>query len=175
MTDERDETLDESDAFAPPLIAPAVRAKLVLSAMSGLGAFVAVYLLAELSEHLHTALLIAPFGASCVLAFAAPHSPLAQPRNVLVGHTLGVIAGLLVLALIGAHPAGYAVGVALAIAAMQLTDTLHPPAGANPIVVLMTGATWKFLFVPALAGAAIIVAVAWLFHRLVSKHAYPHR
>ena len=53
----------------------------------------------------------------------------------------------------------------LAISAMSLTRTLHPPAGADPIVVIAAGASWHFLFVPVLAGATIIVLIATAFRR----------
>lgn len=66
-----------------------------------------------------------------------------------------------------------AAGVGLAIAGMLLTDTLHPPAGANPIVVVLSHATWGFLLAPVLAGTLCIVLIGVLYHRLVTRRAYP--
>lgn len=97
----------------------------------------AIALLARLSVSLNTPLLIAPFGASCVLVFAIPQSPLAQPRNVIGGHLLSSAIGLAVFGLMGASPLAYGLAVGLAIAAMQFSGTLHPPAGADPIVVIL--------------------------------------
>jgi CBS-domain-containing membrane protein len=77
-------------------------------------------------------LLVAPFGASCVLVVALPASPLARPRNVIGGHLIATGAGLCVFTLLGAGPLTLALGVGLAISAMLLTGTLHPPARANP-------------------------------------------
>ena len=133
--------------------------------LAGLAGFITIYALAEATATSGTVLLIAPFGASCVLVFALPSSPLAHPRNVIGGHVLSTAIGLCVLSMMGASPAALALGVGLAISAMSLTRTLHPPAGADPIVVIMAGASWHFLLVPVLAGAAAIVAIAAAFRR----------
>ncbi|ABL69267.1 HPP family protein [Paracoccus denitrificans] len=118
-------------------------------------------------------LLIAPFWASCVLLFALPQSPLARPRNVIGGHLLSALVGLLVLNLIGDSVLAMGVGVGLAIAVMQLTGTLHPPAGGDPLVVILSGAGWSFPGVPILAGTVTLVAAAIAYHRLISMRAYP--
>lgn len=141
--------------------------------VSGLGGALAIWVLAALTQSLTQPLLIAPFGASCVLLFALPASPLARPRNVIGGHVLSALVGLLVLTLVGDGILAMGLGVGLAIAAMQVTGTLHPPAGGNPLVVIMTGAGWSFLALPILAGAATLVTLAFLYHRLISKRAWP--
>lgn len=143
--------------------------------VSGLGGFVTIYLLARISASFDIVLLVAPFGASCVLVFALPQSPLAQPRNVIGGHLISAFVGLAVLSLFGVSPATFALAVGLAIFAMQLTGTLHPPAGADPIVVMIAGAGWSFLLTPFLVGTIAIVMVAYVYHRFVSKRSYPHR
>jgi CBS-domain-containing membrane protein len=56
---------------------------------------------------------------------------------------------------------------------MKLTDTLHPPAGANPVLVVMTGAPWWFVGVPVAAGAVILVVVAMAYHRVATGKAFP--
>jgi CBS-domain-containing membrane protein len=134
--------------------------------IEGAGAFLTILLLAELTAWAGVPLLIAPFGASCVLVFALPQSPLARPRNVIGGHLISATIGLLALQVLGPSPLAYAVSVGLATMAMVLTDTVHPPAGANPIVVILAGAGWSFLLTPVLAGTVLIVAVGMVFHRL---------
>lgn len=141
--------------------------------VSGLGGGLAIGLLAQLAAMLQLALLIAPFGASCVLLFALPQSPLARPRNVVGGHCLSALVGLAVLHAVGDGGFACALGVGLAIAVMQVTDTLHPPAGGDPLVVILTGAGWPFLGLPVLAGTLALVALAWAYHRFVSGRAYP--
>lgn len=143
------------------------------SLVSGLGGALAIWLLATLTQSLGHLLLIAPFGASCVLLFALPASPLARPRNVVGGHFITALMGLLALTLLGDGVLAMGVGVGLGIAAMQFTGTLHPPAGGNPLVVIMTGAGWSFLVLPVLIGTLILLAMAFAYHRLVSKRVWP--
>ncbi|WP_439622923.1 HPP family protein [Shinella sp.] len=143
------------------------------AAICGFGGFLVIYLLAGLTDRFDWPLLVAPFGASCVLVFALPQSPLARPKNLVFGHLISAFIGLCVLALLGPGPLSLAIAVGLAIAAMQATDTLHPPAGADPIVVLLSGASWSFLVFPILAGTLAIFAVAWVYHRYVSGRPYP--
>jgi CBS-domain-containing membrane protein len=152
-----------------------LRGRWTAAGVSGLGGFVVIFLLAQLTASLHTALLIAPFGASCVLVFALPQSPLAQPRNVIGGHLISTAVGLAVFSLLGAQPLSLGLGVGLAIAAMQATGTLHPPAGADPIVVILTAMGWPFLLSPVLVGAIAIVGLAAAYHRGVSGRRYPHK
>ncbi len=149
------------------------RKNAVPALVSGLGGAGAIWLLAALIESLGQLLLIAPFGASCVLLFALPQSPLARPRNVIGGHVISALVGLLVLTFLGNGVLAMGVGVGLAIALMQFTGTLHPPADGDPLVVILTGAGWSFLLQPILAGTAILVFLAWIYHRFVSRRAYP--
>lgn len=141
--------------------------------ISGLGGMLAILPLAELTVGFHYALLIAPFGASCVLLFALPQSPLARPRNVIGGHFVSSLVGLLMLHFIGDGVIEMAVGVGIAIAAMQLTGTVHPPAGGDPLIVILIGAGWSFLAMPILVGTSCLVIVALLYHRFFSKRVYP--
>lgn len=118
-------------------------------------------------------LLMAPFGASCVLAFGLPDSPLSQPRNIVGGHVVASLVGLLVLHQLGDGPLMMALAVACAIAAMQLTRTLHAPAGANPLAVMLAQANWDFLLFPVAIGATVIVLVALVINNLAPARQYP--
>jgi CBS-domain-containing membrane protein len=141
--------------------------------MAGLGAAVAIAILAHANAQGVMTLLVAPFGATCALIFGAPASPLAQPRNVIGGHLVAGLCGLVAFKLIGDAPTAMAAGVGLAIAGMLLTETLHPPAGANPIVLVFAAANWSFLAAPLLVGSAVIVAVGMGYHRWVTHRPYP--
>lgn len=143
------------------------------AALAGLGGSVAIGVLALCAWASVAPLIIAPFGASCVLLFAVPASPLAQPRNVIFGHIISATIGVLALAVLGPSPLTMAIGVGLAIAAMRLTGTLHPPAGADPIVVIAAGAPWWFVAAPVAVGAAILVLCAAIYHRTVTGLPYP--
>nr|WP_246225399.1 HPP family protein [Pseudochelatococcus lubricantis] len=118
---------------------------------------------------------MASFGASCVLVLTLPQSPLAQPRNVIGGHILSAAAGLLSLSVFGQTPLSMAAGVGLAIFAMAVTATLHPPGAGNPVIVIGGGYGLWYLVTPVATGAVVIVAFALLYHRLVSGHIYPVR
>ncbi|WP_444861200.1 HPP family protein [Aeromonas hydrophila] len=133
---------------------------------AGVGAALAIGVLGWLNISWHTALIMAPFGASCVLLFSLPTSPLAQPWNVLGGHLLTATVGLLMQELPLPLELQLALGVGLAITLMQGLDLIHPPAGANPLLVLMTGQQWPFLWHTVLPGALLLILLGYGFQRV---------
>jgi CBS-domain-containing membrane protein len=153
---------------APPAAVPLPQAL-----TAGLGGVVAIGLLTLLATWSGAPLLLAPFGATCVLVFALPDSPLAQPRSVIGGHLLSTLVGLAALHLFGGGVWAPALAVGAAIALMQLTRTTHAPAGADPLVVLLSGAPWSFLIAPVLVGSVLLVCCALLFNNLVPGRSYP--
>lgn len=116
---------------------------------------------------------MAPFGASCVLAFGMPDSLLAQPRNIIGGHVIATLVGLAMLHTLGDSWWSAALAVGLALATMQQTRTLHAPAGANPLVVIASHAPLSFVITPVLAGSLVIVAVAWCLNNARQANSYP--
>lgn len=146
---------------------------LQFSSISMLGAFLAIGLTAWLSGLSGFPWLIAPFGASCVLVFGLPDSPLAQPRSVLGGHLITSLVGLLVLYFLGVTWWSQALAVGLALMAMQLTRTVHAPAGANPLLVMSAHPGFGFLLAPVLSGALVIVAVGCLVNNARARGSYP--
>ncbi|HHQ4456774.1 MULTISPECIES: HPP family protein [Aeromonas] len=133
---------------------------------AGVGAALAIGVLGGLNISWHGALIMAPFGASCVLLFSLPTSPLARPWNVLGGHLLTAAVGLLVQTLPLPLVAQLALGVGLAITLMQGLNLIHPPAGANPLLVLMTGQQWPFLWHTVLPGALLLILLGYGFQRV---------
>lgn len=136
---------------------------------AGVGGAIAISLLAMARDLTELSLLIPPFGATCVLAFGFPASPFAQAKNIIGGHVLSAIMGLLACWLFGYGIAGVAVGVGLAIAVMMVTDTVHPPAGANPVVVALTHPGLSFLALPVLTGAVTIVVLEKIYTTLLAR------
>lgn len=134
--------------------------------LAGLGGALAIGVLAVVHGADAAMLLIPPFGASCVLVFGVPASPFARPRNVIGGHVISATMGLCAIHLLGAMPLATGLGVGLAIAAMILSDTVHPPAGANPIVVAFALPDWSFLLAPVLIGSACIVIMGQAYNTL---------
>lgn len=141
--------------------------------VAGLGATLCITLLAGLGGITRVAWIMAPFGATMVLLFALPDSPLAQPRNILGGHVLTAIIGVMCLLLLGVHAWSLGIAVGLAVMLMMLTKTVHPPAGANPLLIMLTGESWGFVITPVTLGAMMIIGFGWLYHNYIAKHAYP--
>ncbi|MFT0893011.1 HPP family protein [Pseudochelatococcus sp. G4_1912] len=134
-----------------------------------------IFTLCSLSEYTNTLLVMASFGASCVIVFTLPQSPLAQPSNVIGGHVLSAIAGFAALFLFGQTPFSMGLGVGLAIIAMAITATLHPPGAGNPILIIGGGYPLWYLLTPVFIGAVTIVLAALFYHRFISGHIYPVR
>lgn len=111
-------------------------------------------------------LLMAPFGATAVLLFAAPQSPFSKPLNVIGGHLLTATIGLLFATHIDVGMWTVALATGSAITLMPLTNTLHPPAGANPILIIQSQQGWSFLIEPVLLGAIGLVISAKAFEKL---------
>ncbi len=135
-----------------------------------LGAFLAIWLLCQSAVWLNGySLLMAPFGATLMLIFATPDSPLAQPRNVIGGHLLAATVALALVHNFGDGAAVTAAAVGLSILLMFRTHTVHPPAGATALVVMMTNPGWLFLLTPVAAGAVGLVLLAKCYHRYCAQ------
>jgi CBS domain-containing membrane protein len=123
--------------------------------------------------------LVAPIGASAVLLFAVPASPMAQPWPIIGGNSISALVGFAVGQWLGHGALACGLGVGLAIAVMSVTRSLHPPGGAAALTGVLGGslvdsAGWWFPLAPVALDAVVLVAVGWLFHRR-SGHRYPHR
>lgn len=142
-----------------------------------LGGTLATLILQVLTFYSGSLFMMAPFGATCVLLFAASKSPLAQPRNVIFGHFVSAFVGLVFLKAFGVSIIGTSVAVGVAIFSMQLFRCIHPPAGANPLVILLTADqidySWDFLFFPVVSGAVVLVIVAWVVNNIKSLSIWP--
>ncbi|QJC51340.1 HPP family protein [Paenibacillus albicereus] len=137
------------------------------------GGFAAVLALALLTRWTSKPWLMAPLGASCVLAFYAWDAPLSQPRSIVGGHLISSASALLWLKLAGSGPWQMAAAVATAMFLMVLTKTLHPPAGADPLLILAAQPDWSFLLQPVLSGSLLIVLVALLYNNALPGRRYP--
>lgn len=142
-----------------------------------IGGCLSILALLMLSKWANNPFIMAPFGASCVLLFAVSQSPLAQPRNVIFGHLIAAFVGLTFLELFGNGFISTAVAVGIAIFLMQATRCVHPPAGANPLVILLTANQmhydWQFLLFPVLSGAIVLVLIAYLVNNIFSPTKWP--
>ena len=144
---------------------------LINALFSSLGAFVCIGFLAYLNSSIEGAIwLIPPFGASMVLVMAVYDSPLAKPKNLILGHILSALSGVIIFYLLGNAFISLGLGVASAVFVMMMTNTVHPPAGANPIIVILTGQSISFVFLPVAVEAFIIVVFAYLYNRLLKRN-----
>lgn len=124
-------------------------------------------------------LLVAPIGASAVLLFAVPASPLAQPWSIVGGNVVSAVVGVTAAWLIPDRMIAAGVAVSAAILAMSLLRCLHPPGGAAALTAVIGGpavaaAGYGFALLPVGLNSLLLVGLGWLFHR-ISGHSYPHR
>ena len=118
--------------------------------------------------------LIASFGSSMVLLYGYPESPFAQPKNIFFGHLLTSIVGIIFLNLIPLPiyiTIPFAVGIGVGL--MILLNVTHPPAGGNPIIVIMGSVSLEYLITPVILGSLIILAFGIILNRLILKKKYP--
>ena len=118
--------------------------------------------------------LIASFGSSMVLLYGYPESPFAQPKNIFFGHLLTAITGLIFLYFVPLPlfliiPLAVGFGVSL----MILLNVTHPPAGGNPIIVIMGSVSIDYLINPIIIGTIIILLFGIIINRLILKKNYP--
>ena len=118
--------------------------------------------------------LIASFGSSMVLLYGYPESPFAQPKNVLFGHLVTATVGMFFLYLIPLPlfiiiPLAVGFGVGL----MILLNVTHPPAGGNPIIVIMGSVSLDYLLSPIISGSIIILVFAIIINKFILKKSYP--
>ncbi|WP_119269205.1 HPP family protein [Taklimakanibacter deserti] len=123
-------------------------------------------------------LIVAPIGASAVLVFAVPASPLAQPWPVIGGNTISALIGVTVMQVLPDPLLATGVAVALAILVMSLTRSLHPPGGAAALTAVVGGsavanAGFLFPFLPVALNSVLLVLLGILFRKL-TRRAYPH-
>lgn len=143
------------------------------AAIAGVGGVVGIAMMVALAQVSGVPLSAVPFATSIVLVMSAPDSPQAQPRNIVGGHVISAACGFAVLWSFGSAPLLAAPAVGLAIAVMVMTRTLHPPAGINGLLIVTQAPGWTFLFVPVLAGALILVALAWAYTRATRPEPWP--
>ena len=114
------------------------------------------------------------FGSSMVLLFGFPESPFAQPKNVFFGHLVTAFIGVFFVSFI---PLPIYINIALAVGGgvflMILLNIVHPPAGGNPIIVIIGSVSYDYLVLPIISGCLIIIFSAILINKFILKKNYP--
>ena len=114
------------------------------------------------------------FGSSMVLLFGFPESPFAQPKNVFFGHLITALVGVIFVNFITLPIyISIAVSVGIGIFLMICLDVVHPPAGGNPIMVIIGGASFEYLINPIIFGCILIILIAILINKFLLKKNYP--
>ena len=118
--------------------------------------------------------LVASFGSTMVLLYGYPESPFAQPKNIFFGHLVTALIGILVLNFLPLPlfiiiPIAVGLGVGL----MILLNVTHPPAGGNPIIVIIGSVSYDYLLNPIIFGSMIVVAFGIIINRFILKKKYP--
>jgi CBS-domain-containing membrane protein len=144
-------------------------------AFAGLGAALAIGGMEWFSLATHYPLVIIPFATSIVLVIGSPEAEPAQPRALIGGHIVATLVGLAILRLTGPQAWAAAAAVGLAMLAMYITGTFHPPAGINPLLVISNSLPWSFMLAPVLAGALLLTAFAYVWHRWIGRRPWPER
>ncbi|MCW8916251.1 MAG: HPP family protein [Magnetovibrio sp.] len=147
------------------------------------GAFIGIAAIASAVQfYLNDAdltLVIGAFGATAVLIYGVPSSPFAQPYNVLLGHMISAAIGVTVFQIVGeANWLSAALAVSLAVVAMQLTRSVHPPGGASALIAVVASAElhelgYLYVLYPVGLGAAILVAVALAINNIRASQRWP--
>lgn len=150
---------------------------------SWLGSFLGISAVALLHYNLvdqqGLMLLIGSFGASAVLIYGAVRSPLAQPRNLIGGHVLSALIGVMAFQWLGTFPwLAAAVAVSTSIALMHLTKTLHPPGGATALIAVIGGQSvhklgYLYVVMPVALGACVMLIIALVVNNIPKNRKYP--
>lgn len=150
---------------------------------SFLGAFFGISVIGYIQSHFFSIsenlFLIGSFGASAVLIYGAIESPMAQPRNLVLGHVISAILGVSIYKV---FPDTIWISAPLAVASsivcMQLTKSLHPPGGATALIAVMgfdriKNLGYFYVLSPVLSGVTILLVIALIFNNVTKNRLYP--
>ena len=148
---------------------------LIQSTLAGIFSFVTILILTFLTyKSPYGLFLIASFGSTMVLLYGFPESPFAQPKNVILGHFLTSLIGIIFLNFV---PLPIFINIPIAVGFgvmfMILLKVTHPPAGGNPIIVIIGSVSYDYLLSPVILGSIIVVIFGVVINKLLLKKKYP--
>ena len=148
---------------------------LIQSSLAGIFSFITILILTILTYKTPYGLfLIASFGSTMVLLYGYPESPFAQPKNIIVGHFLTSFVGIIFLNFVHLPifiniPLAVGFGVML----MILFKVTHPPAGGNPIIVIIGSVSYDYLLTPVIVGSIVVILFGLIINKFILKKKYP--
>ena len=148
---------------------------LIQSTLAGIFSFVTILILTFLTYKTPYGLfLIASFGSTMVLLYGFPESPFAQPKNIILGHFLTSLIGIIFLNFV---PLPIFINIPIAVGFgvmfMILLKVTHPPAGGNPIIVIIGSVSYDYLLSPVILGSIIVVMFGVIINKFLLKKKYP--
>jgi CBS domain-containing membrane protein len=166
--------------FRPLLAGASLKERLITCLGAMIGIVLTIIVCARFPRDIAALpLIVAPLGASAVLVFAVPSSPLAQPWPVIGGNVISTLIGVTVFKAVPDMMVAAGLAVGIAILVMSFLRCLHPPGGAAALTAVIGSndihlAGYAFAFTPVAINSVTLVLVAVLFHRF-GRHSYPHR
>jgi CBS-domain-containing membrane protein len=150
--------------------------RIVIGAVAGaVGGAVAIGAMQLISDYASFPLMLVPFATSIVLVMGTPEMEPSQPRALVGGHLLATLVGLVIVKLAGPSAWAAAGAVGLAMVAMHATRAFHPPAGIDPLIVVVYDKSWDFLLAPVAIGAGLLAVFAFGWHNFVARGSWPQR
>ena len=148
---------------------------IIQSTLAGIFSIITIGVLTVLSyKTSYGIFLIASFGSTMVLLYGYPESPFAQPKNIILGHFLTALIGIVFLNFV---PLPIFLNIPLAVGFgvmfMILFKVTHPPAGGNPIIVIIGSVSFDYLLTPVLIGSIIVVMFGVIINKFLFKKEYP--
>ena len=143
--------------------------------LAGLFSFVTIGILTLLTYKTEFGIfLLASFGSSMVLLYGYPESPFAKPKNIFFGHFLTSLVGVILVNFVPLPifiiiPVAVGIGVGL----MIILNVTHPPAGGNPIIVIMGSVSFEYLISPVISGSIIVIVFGIILNKFIAKRNYP--
>lgn len=165
--------------FAPLLAGATFRSRLIASIGILLCIAFAGLVSGWLYDHAtHSVFMIAPVGASAILLFVVPSSPMAQPWAIIGGNTISALIGVIIFHVVNEPLLASGLAVALSVLAMSVTRSMHPPGGAIALSAVIGGhaitdAGFLFPFIPVAVDSTLVVLFGLIFHRVL-RRPYPH-
>ena len=153
-----------------------IEKKLIIqSTLAGIFSIITIGILTVLTyKTSYGIFLIASFGSTMVLLYGYPESPFAQPKNIILGHFLTALIGVIFLNFVPLPIfLNIPVAVGFGVMFMILLKVTHPPAGGNPIIVIIGSVSFDYLLTPVLIGSIIVVMFGVIINKFLFKKEYP--